>query len=451
MSLFGRRKEPDHGPEDLHAAFLGVAGAASEEELLEGLRAEAAELVGGAAAAVFLFDPDYKDLAGRGLAGKKIRFGVGQGAAGWVAQELGAWRSAKPQSEPQYEAAIDGLAGGNAPSSLLAVPITDENGELRGVVEVAEAAGGAFSEEDAAYLEMFCEASSRLIDSVRATGQWRDLVFSIAEAFGRAVDTKVGAVVNHCVRVRDLAMATGKAMGLTPAELDSLELAALLHDVGRLQVEVEGEYNDLGGRIHIFFTEAFMRSVKFPERLAAVPEIACAHHEHYDGTGFPRGVAGDALPRAARVLAVVNSYDVMLFAPRADGKRVSQEEALEELRNGAGSLYDPRSVECFIDKEIYVQEKRLHARLERETPVDVTPVLPDGTEGQSTESQALDISSGGMLFTFPEELPAGSLVRMVIHLPGERLEAMAKVMRVLPGGEGGGFKVGVNFLWQGSA
>ncbi len=193
-----------------------------------------------------------------------------------------------------------------------------------------------------------------------------------------------------------------------------------------------------------------MRSVKFPERLAAVPEIACAHHEHYDGTGFPRGVAGEALPRAARVLAVVNSYDIMLFVPRADGKRVSEEEALEELRRGSGSLYDPRAVECFIDGKIYVQEKRLHARLERETPVDVTPVLPDGTEGQSTECQALDISSGGMLFAFPEDLPAGSLVRMVLHLPGERLEAMAKVMRVLPG-DGGGFKVGVNFLWQGSA
>jgi hypothetical protein len=66
------------------------------------------------------------------------------------------------------------------------------------------------------------------------------------------------------------------------------------------------------------------------------------------------------------------------------------------------------------------------------------------------ECAALDISSGGMLFSFPDELPAGSLVRMVIHMPGERLEAMAKVVRARPA-DGGLYKVGVSFLWQGSA
>jgi HD-GYP domain-containing protein (c-di-GMP phosphodiesterase class II) len=448
LPLFGRRKEPEHGPEDLQAAFMGVAAAASEEDLLEALRSEAAKLVGGATAAVFLYDHEFKDLHGRALNGQVIRFGIGQGAAGWVAQELGAWRSDHPESEPQFEPNIDGLAGGGAPTSLLAVPITDENGELHGVVEVAESSRGQFSEEDAAYLELFCEAVSRLIEGVRRSGEWRQLVFRLAEAVGNSVDTRLGVMVGHSVRVRDLAVALGKAMGLSSAELDCLELAALLKDVGRLQA-AEGDGSDLGGRIHVFFAEAFMRSVNFPERLRRVQEIACAQHEHYDGSGFPRGVHGDQLPRAARILGMVNSYDMMLFAPGPDGKRLSEAEALECLREGSGTLYDPESVKAFIDKEVYVREKRLHARLERETPVDITPVMPDGEEGQSVECAALDISSGGMLFSFPNELPSGSLVRMVIHLPGERLEAMAKVVRVTPA-QGGDFKVGVSFLWQGT-
>jgi HD-GYP domain-containing protein (c-di-GMP phosphodiesterase class II) len=449
LPLFGRRKEPEHGPEDLQAAFLGVASATTEEDLLEALRTEASKLVGAAIAAVFLYDPDYKDLHGRALSGRVIRFGLGQGAAGSVAQELGAWRSDHPEDEPGFEPAIDGLAGNAAPTSLLAVPITDENGELHGVVEVAEAAKGSFSEEDAAYLELFCEGVSRLIDSVRRGGEWRELVFKLAEAMGSAVDTRLGVMVNHSVRVRELAVALGEAMGLSRAELDCLELAALLKDVGRLQA-AEGDGSDMGGRIHVFFAEAFMRSVGFPERLQRVQEIACSVHEHHDGTGFPRGVRGDQLPRAARVLALVNSYDMMLFAPAESGQRLSESEALERLRDGSGTLYDPDAVKTFLEKEIYVREKRLHARLERQTAVDVTPIMPDGEEGQPLECAALDISSGGMLFSYPEELPSGSLVRMVIHLPGERLEAMAKVVRVMPG-EGGKFKVGVSFLWQGTA
>ncbi len=449
MSLFGRRKQPQHGPEDLQEAFLGVASASTEEELLEALRREAARLVGAAAAAVFVYDHEYKDLHGRGLSGKVIRFGIGQGAAGSVARELGAWRSDSPADQPEFEPAIDGLAGGNAPESLLAVPITDENGELHGVVECAEAASGSFSEEDAAYLELFCEAVSRLIEGVRRSGEWRDLVFKLAEAVGNAVDTRLGVMVNHSVRVRELAAGLGKAMGLSKDEMDCLELAALLQDVGRLQA-AEGDGVDLGGRIHVFFTEAFMRSVGFPERLKRVQEIACAQHEHYDGSGFPRGVRGDQLPRAARILAMVNSYDMLMFAPGPGGKKLTEEEALEKLRAGAGTLYDPDAVEAFIGGKIYAREKRLHARLERETPIDVTPIMPDGQEGQPVECAALDISSGGMLFSFPDELPAGSLVRMVIHMPGERLEAMAKVVRARPA-DGGLYKVGVSFLWQGSA
>jgi HD domain/GAF domain/PilZ domain len=449
LPLFGRKKEPEHGPEDLQAAFLGVASATGEEELLESLRTEAGKLVGGAIAAVFLYDPEYKDLHGRGLSGKIIRFGVGQGAAGWVAQELGAWRSDHPESEPQFVTAIDGLVGDAAPSSLLAVPITDENGELRGVVEVAESSKNTFSEEDAAYLELFCEAVSRLIDSVRRAGEWRELVYKLAQAMGSAVDTRLGVMLNHSARVRNLAVKLGRAMGLTQAELDCLELAALLKDVGRLQAS-ECDGADLGGRIHVFFEEAFMRTVELPERLNRVQQIACSVHEHYDGSGFPQGVRGEQLPRAARILAMVNSYDMMLFAPAGAGKSYNETEALERLRECSGTLYDPEVVQVFIDKGVYVREKRLHARLERETPVDITPVMPDGEEGQPVECAALDLSSGGLLFSFPSQLPSGSLVRMVIHLPGERLEAMGKVVRVMPG-EGSGFKVGVSFLWQGTA
>jgi HD-GYP domain-containing protein (c-di-GMP phosphodiesterase class II) len=425
-----------------------LASATTETELQEALRVQAGKLVDASVVAVFLYDPEFKELHGRSLAGKDIRFGIGQGAAGRAAEELGAWRSRRPGKEPQFVTAIDGLAGEAAPSSLLVVPMTDEGGKLRGVVEVADATGGAFSEEDAAYLELLCEAAGRLLDSVQRCGEWRRLAFDLSRSFGQSIDARLGVMLNHSLRVRDMAVELGRAMGLSQVELECLEMAALLKDVGRLQAS-DCDGNDLGGRIHVFFEEAFMRSVGLTERMRRVQEIACSVHEHFDGSGFPRGMRGEQLPRAARILAAVSSYDMMLFAPAELGGRLSEPDALRRMREGAGTLYDPAVVKGFLAGQIYVREKRQHVRLERETPVDIAPVMPDGEECQAVECVALDVSSGGMLFAFPQKLALGSLVRMVIHLPGERLEAMGKVVRVMPG-EGGKFKVGVGFLWQGT-
>jgi len=448
--VFGRKKAPQRGPEDLHRAVLGLAAAAGEAEFLGAVRAEAMRLVDGAAGAVFLYDPKYRDLQGRSLAGKDIRFGAGQGLAGSAAQSLGVICSARPEREDAYLPAIDGLGGDRAPGSILAVPMATEDDHLFGVIQVAEAGGGRFSDEDAAYLEMFGEIAARLLDGHRRSSHWRGLVFSLAEAVGQTIDSKVAATVNHCVRVRDLAVLTGRSMGLTPAEVEALELAALLHDAGRLET-ASAEFSEAGHRIHVFFTEAFLRSVRFPPHLAAVPEIACAHHEAFDGSGYPRGVRGTELSMAARILQVVNAYDALIFAPQpATGRPLPETEALERLRAGAGSLYDPATVEAFISRKLYVQEKRQHARLERQTAVDVTPILADGREGRALEASALDLSSGGMLLETPEDLPVGTLFRAVIHLPSERLEAMAKVVRRLSA-EGGKIRVGAHFLWQGTS
>lgn len=448
--MFGRKKEPQRGPEDLHRAFLGLASASGEGALVEAVRTEAARLTGAGVSAVFLYDPKYRDLYGRSLAGKDIRFGTGQGLAGQSAEGMSVVRSSRPEREDGYSAAIDGIGGDRGPGSLLAAPMATEDNRLFGVIEVAESTSGRFSEEDAAYLEMLGEAAARLLEGCRSSGHWRGLAFSLAEAFGRTVDSKVASTVNHCVRVRDLAVVTGRSMGLTQTELEALELAALLHDVGRLETAAS-EFAEAGHRIHIFFTEAFLRSVRFPAELASVSEIACAHHENFDGSGYPHGLRGPAMPMAAKILQLVNAYDTLIFTPQSpSGKPLTETEALARLRAGAGVLFDPAVVEAFISRKLYVQEKRQHARLDRKTPVDITPILSDGREGQAMEAFALDLSSGGMLLETPEDLPVGTLIRAVIHLPSERLEAMAKVVRKLPA-EAGNSRVGAHFLWQGSS
>ncbi len=449
MSLFARSSNndvPENEGLDLQQAFVKISSARTEEEILESVGLEAARLTGATGWAVFLYDRKYRDLHGRCLSGKDIRFGVGQGVAGLIAEEMSVWRSRKPVGDPQYQQSIDGLRQDQAPDSLMGAPIMDDHGELYGVVEVAGKEGGSFSEDDANALELLCGAAGPVVVSVRRTVEWRGLAYSLAGAVGRAVDTRLGVQVNHCVRVRNLAVGLGQVAELTSTELECLELAALLQDVGRLQtVPVPGK--ELEDRLHVFFAEAFMRSVDFPERLRPVRELACSQHEHFDGSGFPRGIPTSRLPRSARILALVTAYDSMLFAPGPGGKSLTEEQALQQLRCDSGHRFDPDLVRLFIDKQIYLLEKRLYDRLERETPVDVTPILSNGREGRPVECAALDISSGGMLFAFPGKLEMGSLVRLLIHLPGERLEAMGKVVRILPG-DGPTRRIGISFLWQ---
>jgi len=286
-----------------------------------------------------------------------------------------------------------------------------------------------------------------LLESSRHAGEWRSLVYSLAEAFGRTVDAKATATVNHCSRVRDLALGLGRSMGLTGPELESLELAALLHDVGRLETATS-EFSEEAHRIHIFFTEAFMRSLRLPERLADAVEIACAHHEAFDGSGYPRGLRGEAMSQGARILQLVNAYDAMVFTPQADGRPLTESEALGRLRARKASSSTPPPPRPSSPASSTSRRSASTPAWSASRRWTSPPILPDGREGQAFEATAQDLSSGGMLLVLPEDLPVGTLLRAVIHLPGERIEALAKVVRLLPP-EGGRSRAGVLFLWQG--
>ncbi|MGI6038109.1 MAG: HD-GYP domain-containing protein, partial [Limnochordia bacterium] len=156
----------------------------------------------------------------------------------------------------------------------------------------------------------------------------------------------------HSVNVCLLSILTGMKMGFNELELRDLATGALLHDIGKTQINkqvllkpgalTEGEY----AHVQLHTTFGFEALRRIPDFSILVAHIAYQHHERLEGQGYPRGLRGDDLHTYARIVAVADSYDAMtadrIYRPGKEPKA-----AIQELQQMAGRYYDPQVVEIF--------------------------------------------------------------------------------------------------------
>jgi putative nucleotidyltransferase with HDIG domain len=172
------------------------------------------------------------------------------------------------------------------------------------------------------------------------------------EAFVNAIDAREHEVGNHSLRVTEFALVIGNACGMRGRDLVGLYCGALLHDIGKIGVpdevlhkagpltageqEIMRKHPEIGYRIigHIGY-------------FAAAAEIIRAHHEHFDGSGYPRGLKGEEIPHGARVFAVADALDA-LTVTRPYRQAVPFESAIEEILRASGKAFDPAVVEALL-------------------------------------------------------------------------------------------------------
>jgi HD-GYP domain-containing protein (c-di-GMP phosphodiesterase class II) len=164
----------------------------------------------------------------------------------------------------------------------------------------------------------------------------------------QAIEKRAAQTSGRTRRVASVAKAIGKGMGLEEEQLMVLELSALLHDLGMLAVPesvlakpgplAERELGTI--RKHPQIGKEMIKDIPFLEK--AIPEIF-HHHEKFNGTGYPKGLAGTSIPLASRILAVVDAFEAMTNGtPYRD--QLSVERAIKEIRKEAGSQFDPEVV-----------------------------------------------------------------------------------------------------------
>ncbi len=142
-------------------------------------------------------------------------------------------------------------------------------------------------------------------------------------------------------------------LGMAEERIDNLNWAALLHDIGKVGIP-----DSILTKPASLSAEEWARMRQHPEigekiissiqRLQSAAPIIRAHHEHYDGSGYPQGLAGDQIPLEARILAVVDAFCAMIDT-RVYRPARSAQEALDELQRCAGGQFDPRVVRAFVE------------------------------------------------------------------------------------------------------
>ena len=172
------------------------------------------------------------------------------------------------------------------------------------------------------------------------------------ESLNATVEAKDPDTAGHSLRVQRVALAIAAQLDLTAQQLDALRFGSLFHDIGKIAVPdgilvkpAKLDYWEYA-QMKTHSAEGARIVGKFGRLRDAVPIIR-HHHERWDGTGYPEGLAGEQIPLGARIVFVADAYDAMTAA-RGHGEPRSEEEALAELERCAGTQFDPRVVEAAI-------------------------------------------------------------------------------------------------------
>ncbi|MDO9491230.1 HD domain-containing phosphohydrolase [Acetobacterium sp.] len=156
----------------------------------------------------------------------------------------------------------------------------------------------------------------------------------------------------HALRMADLAKQLGRVLGLDQEDLVALELVATLHDIGKISIDSKllqktGKLTDAEWTEIKKHPEVGYRIAQTVPELRKIAEYILCHHERWDGTGYPQGLKAEKIPLLARILAIVDAYDVMT-QDRPYRRAMLEQDAIDELRYHAGSQFDPALVEVFI-------------------------------------------------------------------------------------------------------
>jgi diguanylate cyclase (GGDEF)-like protein/putative nucleotidyltransferase with HDIG domain len=158
----------------------------------------------------------------------------------------------------------------------------------------------------------------------------------------------------HSKRVSEICGEIGRAMNLSDIDLKKLKVAGLLHDIGKIAIG-EGILNKPGKLTQLEWNEIERhpaigyRILSTSHEMLELAEFILAHHEKWDGTGYPRGLKGETIPKIARIIAIADSYDAMT-SERAYRSALSEDIVLEEIRKNAAIQFDPKIAKVFVER-----------------------------------------------------------------------------------------------------
>jgi HD-GYP domain-containing protein (c-di-GMP phosphodiesterase class II) len=336
------------------------------------------------AASLLLYDQHTRTLsfqAGRGFRTDALRHShlkLGEGRAGAAA------KNRELVMVPDLPASLDGLSRSPLLQeekfvSYYAAPLLAK-GEVKGVLEVFHREPLDPDQDWIDFLEALAGQAAIAIDNANLFNELRLSNQELMEAYDTTLEGWAGALElrddeteGHSARVTEVTVRLARKMGVPESEIVNIRRGALLHDIGKIGIPdeillkqgplAEQEWEIM--RLHPVFAYELLAPIQF---LRSSIDIPYAHHEHWDGNGYPRGLSGTGIPLAARIFAVVDVWDA-LRSDRPYRQAWDPDRVREYLQEQSGRQFDPKVVDAFLSMEGEV--RRVHSR----TPNPATSVV----------------------------------------------------------------------------
>lgn len=251
--------------------------------------------------------------------------------------------------------------------SFLVLPIFLKE-KLSGIIALGYVDPPEYSHEDLVQARQLADQVAVALSNARLIEELDQLNWGTLIALARAIDAKSPWTAGHSERVTALAIKIGRIMGLSTKELDILHRGGLLHDIGKIGIPVMvlDKPERLTEEEVLLMREHPRKGARILEPIAAYREvvpIVLQHHEWFDGSGYPDGLAGEEISLGGRIFAVADVFDA-LSSDRPYRAGLGRAEVIERIKQGADRQFDPQVVEAFL--KVMTQEE--HEGTDRAAP-----------------------------------------------------------------------------------
>ena len=335
------------------------------DELLKVIAEETKNAIQADRCTVFLWDKDTDELWSKVALGidesKEIRFPADKGLAGYVVKTGEALNIVDAYSDPRFNPEVDKNTGYKT-KTILCMPIMNNNREIIGAFQVLNKIDGVFTKNDEDLLIAIGGSASialenaQLFDKQLQMYHEQKLLFeSFIDTLAMSIDARDKITAGHSARVRMYSTLLAQEVGMNKKEVALLEKAATLHDIGKIGIRdsvlqkdgklTDDEYKHI--QEHVRITHNILNRIYMSSDFRMITEMACSHHEKWDGSGYYRHLKGEEITLGGRILAVADVFDA-ITSKRHYRDKMPIVNVIDILLKGSGSHFQPELVDTFL-------------------------------------------------------------------------------------------------------
>ncbi len=313
---------------------------------------------------VFMLDKEKNELWSKvalGMDSQEIRFPADKGLAGYVVKTGEPLNIPDAYNDPRFNSDIDKETGYRT-KTILCMPIKNNNQEIIGAFQVLNKLSGVFTKGDEDLLVAIGGSASIALENAQLFEQQKELykeqkiLFeSFIDTLATSIDARDKITAGHSSRVKLYSMLIVDELGCDSKFKELVEKAAILHDIGKIGIRdsvlqkegklTDDEYKHI--QEHVRITHDILEKIHTSDDFKMITEIACSHHEKYDGSGYYRHLSGEDIPYGGRILAVADVFDA-ITSRRHYRDKMPIQNVIDILLSGKNKHFDGNLVDAFL-------------------------------------------------------------------------------------------------------